>query len=54
MGGPFGDSTVGLGIAVGNVTGGANPDLIVVWMDAPGGGDHMGYRIGPNSWTRPA
>ena len=46
MGGPFGDSTVGLGIAVGNVTGGADPDLIVVWMDAPGGENHMRYRIG--------
>jgi hypothetical protein len=46
MGGPIGHSTAGLGIAVGPVTGGPAPDLVMAWMDDPGGANTAFYRVG--------
>lgn len=46
MGDPIGYSTAGLGVAVGAITGGPGLDLVMAWMDDPGGANTAFYRVG--------
>ncbi|PTL81492.1 M12 family metallopeptidase [Vitiosangium sp. GDMCC 1.1324] len=61
IGGWWGNSTSGAGIAVGDLNGNGRPELIVVHVDAPSGQDTTWYRIGwdlttsgtVTSWSAP-
>ncbi|MFF0174176.1 DUF3892 domain-containing protein [Micromonospora profundi] len=46
--GPIGWETQGLGIAVADVNGNGQPDLILMWVDNPAGANAVSYQIGWN------
>ncbi|MET7877590.1 DUF3892 domain-containing protein [Micromonospora profundi] len=46
--GPIGWETQGLGIAVADVNGNGQPDLILMWVDNPAGANAVYYQIGWN------
>ncbi|MFF5179794.1 DUF3892 domain-containing protein [Micromonospora sp. NPDC000316] len=46
--GPIGWETQGLGIAVADVNGNGQPDLVVMWVDNPAGANAVHYQIGWN------
>ncbi|MCY1081486.1 RICIN domain-containing protein [Archangium lansingense] len=61
IGGWWGNTTSGAGIAVGDINGNGRPDLVVVHVDNPDGADGTHYRIGwdlttsgsVSSWSGP-
>lgn len=59
----FGGMSAGAGVAVADFSGSGRPDLVVLHVDAPEGGNHGAYRIGwdldmtgkvTGGWTEPA